>query len=295
MIRSQFDHTIRAAGAILATDIVVVIGSQAIHGSIDAEIPEAERSIEVDICALDDLDGAKADLIDGSIGELSIFQETFGYYAQGVTPNTAVLPSGWRDRLVTYESPATNGVKALCLEIHDLWLSKAIANREKDRDFCATLLDRELVDRETLLARVDMVKDLDPAVKQRLSQVIQSAIATPGGQTETELLLPVERMVLDKYGHPEGEAKLGAMYLNGEGVPKDFGKAEFWLGMAAEDGDAEAQFNLGTMYRDGKIPNFRGDTADHLALAKDWWREAAKRGHTKAQEKLASLNARADI
>lgn len=173
MIRKQFEHAIRAAGAILATDQVLVIGSQAIHGSTDIEIPEAERSIEVDICALKDEDGTKADLIDGSIGELSMFQETFGYYAQGVTPNAAVLPAGWRNRLVTYESPATNGVKALCLEIHDLWISKAIANRQKDREFCAALLKRELVDRETLLARLKKVRGLDPESKQRLSQVIQ--------------------------------------------------------------------------------------------------------------------------
>lgn len=174
MNRKQFDHTIRAAGAILATDQVLVIGSQAIHGSTDIEIPEAERSIEVDISALKDEDGTKADLIDGSIGELSIFQETFGYYAQGVTPDTAVLPAGWRNRLVTYESPSTNGVKALCLEIHDLWISKAIANREKDREFCTALLDRKLVDRETLLARLKKVRGLDPESKRRLSQVIQS-------------------------------------------------------------------------------------------------------------------------
>ena len=175
MKRKQFDHTIRAAGAILATDQVLVIGSQAIHGSTDIEIPEAERSIEVDIAALKDPDGAKADLIDGSIGELSIFQETFGYYAQGVTPDTAVLPAGWRNRLVVYESPSTNGVKALCLEIHDLWISKAIANREKDRDFCVALLERKLVHRETLLARLKKVRGLDPQSKRLLSEVIQSS------------------------------------------------------------------------------------------------------------------------
>ena len=173
MNRKQFDHTIRAAGAILATDKVLVIGSQAIHGSVDTRIPEAERSIEVDVSALKDEDGTKADLIDGSIGELSMFQDTFGYYAQGVTPDTAVLPSGWRNRLVTYESPATNGVKALCLEIHDLWISKAVANKTKDREFCDALLDRKLVDRETLLARLNKVRDLDPESKQLLSQRIQ--------------------------------------------------------------------------------------------------------------------------
>lgn len=88
MKRNEFEHTIRAAGAILGVDRVLVIGSQAIHASVDFEFPEAHRSIETDIAALDDKDGSKADLIDGSIGELSVFQNTFGYYAQGVTPKT---------------------------------------------------------------------------------------------------------------------------------------------------------------------------------------------------------------
>ena len=129
MKREQFEHTIRAAGAILGDNEVLVIGSQAIHASIDYQLPEAERSIEADISSLDDEDGSRADLIDGSIGELSVFQDTFGYYAQGVTPQTATLPDGWRNRLIPFITPATNGVTALCLEPHDLWISKAVAGR----------------------------------------------------------------------------------------------------------------------------------------------------------------------
>ena len=170
MNRTQFEHAVRAAGAILGVDEVLVIGSQAIHGSVEEQIPEAERSIEVDISAVQDDDGSRADLIDGSIGELSMFQEEFGYYAQGVTPATAVLPPGWRRRLVSYESPATSGVRALCLEIHDLWLSKALADREKDREFCRALIERGLVDRDILKRRLETVDDLpQPTIDTVLS------------------------------------------------------------------------------------------------------------------------------
>jgi len=62
---------------------------------------------------------------------------------QGVTPKTAILPDGWRKRLIPFSSPATNGVTALCLEIHDLWISKAAAGRPKDVEFCTALLDKE--------------------------------------------------------------------------------------------------------------------------------------------------------
>ncbi len=150
MKRDQFEHTIRAAGSILGEDSILIIGSQAIYASIDYPLPEAERSIEVDISSLHDDDGARADLIDGSIGELSVFQDTFGYYAQGVTPQTAILPAGWRNRLVPYKTTSTHNIVALCLDPHDLWISKAIAGRPKDREFCEALLTRNLVRTENI-------------------------------------------------------------------------------------------------------------------------------------------------
>lgn len=172
MKRSEFEHTIRAAGAILGVHKVLVIGSQAIHGSVDFEFPEAQRSIEVDVSALDDPDGSKADLIDGSIGELSVFQETFGYYAQGVTPQTAILPSGWRKRLIPFLTPSTNGVTAYCLEPHDLWISKAIAGRSKDKEFCKALMDLKIVNKNTLIGRLKLVKKVDSKVRTQVQNFI---------------------------------------------------------------------------------------------------------------------------
>lgn len=172
MIKAQFEHTIHAAGAILGVSEILVIGSQAIHASIDYLLAEAERSIAVDISSLEDEDGTKADLIDGSIGELSVFQDTYGYYAQGVTPQTATLPSGWRKRLIPYSTPATNGVTALCLEPHDLWISKAVAGRPKDREFCKALIERNIVAAKTLRQRLKKVKALNPAIYKRVSSFI---------------------------------------------------------------------------------------------------------------------------
>ena len=167
MTRAGFEHAVRAAGAVLGLDEVLVIGSQAVHASLDEPLPEeALRSIEVDIAVIGDEDGHLADLIDGSIGEASMFHETFGYYAQGVVEQTAVLPTGWKDRLVRFESPGTNGVVALCLELHDLWISKAIANRQKDVEFCRALLDIGVVDPAELRARLVLVNDLPGTVRR---------------------------------------------------------------------------------------------------------------------------------
>ena len=101
MKRAEFEHAIRAAAAVLGVEEVLVIGSQALHGSVPDDLPEeALRSVEVDVVALEDPDGSRADLVDGAIGEASMFHATFGYYAQGVEAVTAVLPEGWRDRCV---------------------------------------------------------------------------------------------------------------------------------------------------------------------------------------------------
>jgi hypothetical protein len=173
--REQFEHAIRAAGAVLGVDELLVIGSQALHASVDDELPpEASRSIEVDVAAMEDPDGQMADLIDGSIGEASMFHATFGYYAQGVVESTAILPEGWRGRLIRYETPATNGIVAWCLEPHDLWISKAIAGRPKDIEFCRVLADENLVDAELLSERLDGVRGLDERVRSAAATRIPS-------------------------------------------------------------------------------------------------------------------------
>jgi hypothetical protein len=166
MRREEFEHAIRAAGAVLDVGEVLVIESQALHGSVSGDLPpEATRSIEVDVAVMDDRDGSMADLIDGSIGEASMFHATFGYYAQGVVETTAVLPRGWRERLVRFETPATNGVVAWCLESHDLWISKAIAGRPKDIEFCRALLDAGHVEPQCLHRRLSHVETLDKEVR----------------------------------------------------------------------------------------------------------------------------------
>jgi hypothetical protein len=175
--REEFEHAIRAAGAVLDVRELLVIGSQALHASVVGELPpEASRSVEVDVAAMrGDADGRMADLIDGSIGEASMFHATFGYYAQGVVETTAVLPSGWRERLVRFESPGTNGVVAWCLEPHDLWISKAIAGRPKDLEFCRAMLDRAVVSSNRLRARLAAVDALDPRIRAAAAARIPTA------------------------------------------------------------------------------------------------------------------------
>lgn len=155
MNREQFAHILRAAAAIAGESDVLVIGSQSLLGTFsDAELPyEATASMEADVTFFDDPGDVKADRVYGAIGELSSFHETFGFYAQGVSVTTAVLPEGWRDRIVTFESAATAPGRGLCLDPHDCVLSKLVAGREKDLAFASALIRAGMIDPTTLADR----------------------------------------------------------------------------------------------------------------------------------------------
>ena len=172
MNREQLDHVVRAASDVVAGRDLLIIGSQAVLAQIDEQdLPiEATRSIEADIAFFDDPDDSKADKVDGAIGELSPFHERFGYYGQGVSLSTAVLPEGWRERLVRLE-PTSASSPVWCLEIHDCVVSKLVAYRQKDREYAAALLASGLVRGETLASRVDALPETVPIAKRKVIHV----------------------------------------------------------------------------------------------------------------------------
>jgi hypothetical protein len=152
MQRQQLEHIIRAATGITGAKEFVIIGSQAVLGQFPNSPDELLVSIEADLFSLRNT--TDADLIDGSIGEGSPFHQTFGYYAHGVAVETAILPSGWKDRLIPVQNENTGGGKGLCLEVHDLAVSKLIAGREKDFDFVRILLKHHLAKSEIIRDRL---------------------------------------------------------------------------------------------------------------------------------------------
>jgi hypothetical protein len=175
--REQLEHVLRAATDIVRDADMLVIGSQSVLATFDAdELPiEATRSIEVDIAFLDDHDDAKADAIDGAIGELSRFHETYGYYGQGVSVATAVLPEGWEDRLVEI-SPPRDGARVRSLEVHDAVTSKLVANRQKDEEFATALIEARLIRAETLDERIEALPtDVSDARRAAMRRVVERA------------------------------------------------------------------------------------------------------------------------
>jgi len=157
-MRHQLEHIIRAAAGNADARDIVVIGSQSILGSYPDTPEELLVSMEADVYPKDAPD--RSILIDGAIGELSVFHETFGYYAHGVDETTAVLPNGWEDRLVKLENENTRGAVGWCLEVHDLAVSKLAAGREKDLAFVDCMLRHKLIDADIVRARLSFTPRL---------------------------------------------------------------------------------------------------------------------------------------
>ena len=168
MTRAQLEHVLRAAGAISQEEKLVVIGSQAILGAYPEAPAALTVSLEVDLYPLEN--PSRADLIDGSIGERSPFHETFGYYAHGIGPETAILPYRWLSRVVEVRNANTGGVSGLCLHPADLAVSKLLAGRPKDLEFVKVMLAEGLLQTEQLLALVsELTEDQGLLLRTRLT------------------------------------------------------------------------------------------------------------------------------
>lgn len=88
---------------------------------------------------------------------------------------------------------------------------------------------------------------------------------------------------LAEQGNSEAQANLGLLYERGQGVNRDLFEAFKWYRSAAEQGTAWAQANLGLAYING-----RGTKKDDKEGAK-WLRRAALQGGTRAQEVLGAM------
>jgi hypothetical protein len=178
MRRDQLEHAIRTACQIIGHEAVVVVGSQSILGSFtEDELPaEATMSAEIDILPLaadNDETARLADLIEGVAGEWSPFEEQHGFSIDRVDLQTAILPNGWRDRLVRVQNANTAAITGKpqytgwCLDKEDLCVAKLCALREKDRNFVAALLDARLVDAAVIATRLAEVPQTHQAAAEQ--------------------------------------------------------------------------------------------------------------------------------
>lgn len=176
---------LRAAARIIGEPDLLVVGSAAILGSHDEEeLPRAAtRSDEADLAPMIDPDGSLSAMLEGSLGAGSMFHEQFGYYADGVSQETAIVGPGWRDRLVLFDPPGAEPGRGWCLEAHDLAAAKLVAGRPKDFEFVGALLDAGLLRPEVQRERVEALPPdrVIPAFGRRADRwLLKRGIASPG-------------------------------------------------------------------------------------------------------------------
>ena len=101
-----------------------------------------------------------------------------------------------------------------------------------------------------------------------------------------------EFAALAEQGDADAQYNLALMYDNGHGVPQDYKQAVKWSTKAAEQGNAKAQSNLGTMYATGQ-----GVPQDNV-YAHMWFNLAAANGDetaSKNRDIIAKRMTTADI
>jgi hypothetical protein len=165
MQRNKVDHVLRAAASVTGHKVFVLIGSAALVARIKGPTPASMlMTQEVDIYAFD-VDNVQelSDMIDGSLGQDSIFHRSFGFYADGVSPETAKMPSDWMTRASKYSSPACPGVTAIVPDVNDLALAKLVAWREKDIDWLRAGVAHRILSLDEMEARLDRMPPGDTA------------------------------------------------------------------------------------------------------------------------------------
>ena len=173
MKKRQVDHVLRAAGRITGEKQFIIIGSQSLHGKHPDVADDILRSFEVDLIAK--REPSRSEWLN-VIGQDSHFHEQFGYYADPVDESSAVLPKGWKARLVNLPEGETDGVRGLCLDPHDLAIAKYAAGRDKDRVFTRELATRGLVAQDRLKVLLD-----ETPVSEEVRDRIRSQIARDFG------------------------------------------------------------------------------------------------------------------
>lgn len=165
MHRTELEHLLRASSGTTGEKDFIIIGSQSVLGKHPDAPRELRQSMELDIYPRHRPELSED--IEGSLGRYSQFGDTYGYFADGVSPDTALLPAGWESRLTPVCNENTGGATGWCIDPCDLTIAKLYASRPKDIAFIRGMLKHHMirpVEIERLIATFD-----DQQLRQRLT------------------------------------------------------------------------------------------------------------------------------
>ncbi len=159
----------------------MIIGTGAVIAQLKHVPLDLMQTREIDIytCSAADAESIST-LIDGTLGEGSPFDETFGYYAHGVGERTACLPDDWEERAVRFDIPSLTSVVCLCPEVNDIALSKICAWREKDRSWLEAGIDTGVLSLDVMKARSGRISNPNAPGSEEIGRRIDSAERSAG-------------------------------------------------------------------------------------------------------------------
>lgn len=157
--RPDIDHMLRAAGDLTGQTRFVLVGSAAVVAWAPDVPAVMAMTSEIDIFGLNDDPEETAFEIDSALGQGSLFHDTHGYFVDGVSPDTARLPNGWRERARPIQT-TTGNVTALVPEPDDIAVSKLVRCSDKDLTFLVAGFRHGIFNRSTV---IDRARSLDIA------------------------------------------------------------------------------------------------------------------------------------
>jgi len=195
MKREELEHIVRACCDLLGEDKIIVGGSQAALAQFPHDLPGyALMSIEADVAALEDPRDEKAMIVNGNIGEDTLFHTTHGIFAEGVSRELFEFPPGWEQRAIEVDGRGARPTTGLCPEIHDLAIAKLAAGRQKDSDWIKALLQSGHLRPDLLLERVSQ-STLPPSRRELAVGLVEQA-AKPGRRSRNRRKIHLLRKLL---------------------------------------------------------------------------------------------------
>lgn len=165
------------------------------------------------------------------------------------------------------------------------WLGRAAGQRHRlaRHEFFDLQAWDEVQNRQEKKERIAMLRKQGEAgnadVQFRLGMIYREGLGVPRDYAEAIKWLEMAA----RQGNADAQFRLGMMYYRARGVPQDYVKARFWLDKAAAQQHDRALLVIGRMVEMGE-----GAQKDR-EKAMDFYRRSADRGNGKAKERLQHM------
>lgn len=165
-------HLVEAIAKTRKLDSLIIVGSLSVLGIVtDREVPDT-MLISNEVDAYPENDPSAAFDIAETFGQGSIFEQTYGYYFDAISPNVPTLPEGWRQRLIVRQ--LDNGVRLKFIDPNDAAISKYARGDPKDLQWIDEGLRASILSIATIRYRFRETAFLDDDEQERVREQINA-------------------------------------------------------------------------------------------------------------------------